>query len=58
MYHVTVSSVIEAGSAKIVTLIKDNAPNVNNGDLEQTKLNKFWMFATSDGMVKKSKIEQ
>ena len=58
MYHVPVSSVIEAGSAKIATLIKDNAPIVYYGDLEQTKLNKFWMFATSDGMVKKSNIEE
>ena len=57
MYHVPVSSVIEAGSAKIA-LIKDNAPIVYYGDLEQTKLNKFWMFATSDGMVKKSNIEE
>lgn len=58
MYHVPVSSVIEAGSAKIATLIQDNAPIVYYGDLEQTKLNKFWMFATSDGMVKKSNIEE
>lgn len=58
MYHVPVSSVIEAGSAKIATLIKDNAPIVYYGDLEQTKLNKFWMFATSDGMIKKSNIEE
>ena len=58
MYHAPVSSVIEAGSAKIATLIKDNAPIVYYGDLEQTKLNKFWMFATSDGMVKKSNIEE
>ena len=58
MYHVPVSSVIEAGSVKIATLIKDNAPIVYYGDLEQTKLNKFWMFATSDGMVKKSNIEE
>ena len=58
MYHVPVSSVIEAGSAKIATLIKDTAPIVYYGDLEQTKLNKFWMFATSDGMVKKSNIEE
>ena len=58
MYHVPVSSVIEAGSAKIATLIKDNAPIVYYGDLEQTKLNKFWMFATSDGMLKKSNIEE
>ena len=58
MYHIPVSSVIEAGSAKIATLIKDNAPIVYYGDLEQTKLNKFWMFATSDGMVKKSNIEE
>ena len=58
MYHVPVSSVIEAGSEKIATLIKDNAPIVYYGDLEQTKLNKFWMFATSDGMVKKSNIEE
>lgn len=58
MYHVPVSSVIEAGSAKIATLIQDNAPIVYYGDLEQTKLNKFWMFATSDGMIKKSNIEE
>ena len=58
MYHVPVSSIIEAGSAKIATLIQDNAPIVYYGDLEQTKLNKFWMFATSDGMVKKSNIEE
>ena len=58
MYHVPVSSVIEAGSAKIATLIKDTVPIVYYGDLEQTKLNKFWMFATSDGMVKKSNIEE
>lgn len=58
MYHVPVSSVIEAGSAKITALIKDNAPIVYYGDLEQTKLNKFWMFATSDGMIKKSNIEE
>jgi DNA gyrase subunit A len=58
MYHVPVSSVIEAGSTKIATLIKDNAPIVYYGDLEQTKLNKFWMFATSDGMIKKSNIKE
>ena len=58
MYHVPVSSVIEAGSVKIATLIKDNAPIVYYGDLEQTKLNKFWMFATSDGMIKKSNVEE
>ena len=58
MYHIPVSSVIEAGSAKISTLIKDAAPIVYYGDLEQTKLCKFWMFATSDGMVKKSNIEE
>ena len=56
MYHIPVSSVIEAGSAKISTLIKDAAPIVYYGDLEQTKLCKFWMFATSDGMVKKSNM--
>lgn len=58
MYHVPVSSVIEAGAAKISNLIKDTAPIVYYGDLEQTKLNKFWMFATADGMVKKSNIEE
>ena len=58
MYHIPVSSVIEAGAAKISNLIKDTAPIVYYGDLEQTKLNKFWMFATADGMVKKSNIEE
>lgn len=58
MYHVPVSNVIEVGSAKIGTLIKDNAPIVYYGDLEQIKLNKFWMFATSDGMIKKSNVEE
>ena len=58
MYHIPVSSVIEAGAAKISNLIKDAAPIVYYGDLEQTKLNKFWMFATADGMVKKSNIEE
>lgn len=58
MYHVPVSNVIEVGSVKIGTLIKDNAPIVYYGDLEQIKLNKFWMFATSDGMIKKSSIEE
>lgn len=58
MYHVPVSNIIEAGSAKIGTLIKDNAPIVYYGDLEQTKVNKFWMFATSDGMIKKSNVEE
>ena len=58
MYHVPISNIIEAGSAKIGTLIKDNAPIVYYGDLEQTKVNKFWMFATSDGMIKKSNVEE
>ena len=58
MYHVPVSNIIEAGSVRIGTLIKDNAPIVYYGDLEQTKVHKFWMFATSDGMIKKSNVEE
>ena len=58
MYHVPVSNVIEAGSAKISNLIKDTAPIVYYGELEQIKLNKFWMFATAEGMVKKSRIDE
>lgn len=58
MYHVPVSSVIEAGSIKITALIKDSSPVVFFDDLERVKLNKYWMFATESGMVKKSNIEE
>ena len=58
MYHVPVSSVIEAGSIKIAALIKDSSPVVFFDDLERVKLNKYWMFATESGMVKKSNIEE
>lgn len=58
MYHVPVSSVIEAGSIKIAALIKDNSPVVFFDDLERVKLNKYWMFATESGMVKKSNMEE
>ena len=58
MYHVPVSSVIEAGSIKIAALIKDSFPVVFFDDLERVKLNKYWMFATESGMVKKSNIEE
>lgn len=58
MYHVPVSSVIEAGSIKIAALIKDSSPVVFFDDLERVKLNKYWMFATESGMVKKSNMEE
>jgi len=56
MYKVPVANIIEAGSAKISTLIKDSATIVFVGDLAQIQLNKYWMFATKDGMIKKSAV--
>ena len=44
--------------SRISTLIKDTSPIVFIGDLAQVKLNKFWLFATEQGMVKKSTIEE
>lgn len=57
-YKIPVSSIIEAGNAKISTLIKDSAPIVYIGDLEEIKINKYWAFITKNGMVKKSNIEE
>ena len=57
-YKIPVSNIIEAGNAKISTLIKDNAPIVYIGDLEEIKINKYWAFITKNGMVKKSNIEE
>ena len=54
MYRVPVATILENGSSKISKLIKDAAPVVFIGDLEQIKISKFWMFSTKDGMVKKS----
>ena len=57
-YKIPVSNIIEAGNAKISTLIKDSAPIVYIGDLEEIKINKYWAFITKNGMVKKSNIEE
>ena len=57
-YKIPVSNIIEAGNAKISTLIKDNAPIVYIGDLEEIKINKYWAFITKNGVVKKSNIEE
>lgn len=57
-YKIPVSNIIEAGNAKISTLIKDNAPIVYIGDLEEIKINKYWAFITKNGMVKKSNIKE
>lgn len=57
-YKVPVSNIIEAGNVKISTLIKDSAPIVYIGDLEEIKINKYWAFITKNGMVKKSNIEE
>lgn len=58
LYKVPVANIIEVGSSRISTLIKDSSPIVFIGDLAQVKLNKFWLFATEQGMVKKSTIEE
>lgn len=58
LYKVPVANIIEVGSSRISTLIKDSSPVVFIGDLAQVKLNKFWLFATEQGMVKKSTIEE
>lgn len=57
-YKIPVSNIIEAGNAKISALIKDDAPIVYIGDLEEIKINKYWAFITKNGMVKKSNIEE
>ena len=58
LYKVPVANIIEAGNAKYSTLIKDTAPIVFVGDLGQIKICKNWMFATNDGMIKKSSIDE
>lgn len=58
LYKIPVANIIEVGSSRISTLIKDSSPIVFIGDLAQVKLNKFWLFATEQGMVKKSTIEE
>lgn len=57
-YKIPVSNIIEAGNAKISTLIKDSSPIVYIGDLEEIKINKYWAFITKNGMVKKSNVEE
>lgn len=57
-YKIPVSNIIEAGNAKISTLIKDGSPIVYIGDLEEIKINKYWAFITKNGMVKKSNVEE
>lgn len=57
-YKIPVSNIIEAGNAKISALIKDDAPIVYIGDLEEIKINKYWAFITKNGMVKKSNVEE
>lgn len=58
LYRVPVANIIEAGNAKYSTLIKDTAPIVFVGDLGQIQICKNWMFATNDGMIKKSSIDE
>lgn len=58
LYKVPVANIMEAGNVRIHNLIKDNAPIVFIGDLAQIQLNKYWMFATKDGMVKRSEITE
>ena len=58
LYKVPVANIIEAGNAKYSTLIKDTAPIVFVGDLGQIQICKNWMFATNDGMIKKSSIDE
>ena len=58
LYKVPVANIIEAGNAKYSTLIKDTAPIVFVGDLGQIQICKNWMFATNDGMIKKSNIDE
>jgi DNA gyrase subunit A len=58
MYKIPVANILECGSAKIATLIKDNASIVYIGDLSEIKINKYWAFITANGMAKKSAIEE
>lgn len=58
LYKVPVANIMEAGNARIHNLIKDNTPIVFVGDLAQIQLNKYWMFATKEGMVKRSEITE
>lgn len=58
LYKVPVANIIEVGNAKYSTLIKDTAPIVFVGDLGQIQICKNWMFATNDGMIKKSSIDE
>ena len=58
LYKIPVAAILEVGAAKISTLIKDTNPIVYVGDLAQIKINKYWVFATEQGMVKKSLIDE
>lgn len=56
MYRITVQDILNKGSEKISTYLKDCGPAIFCGDLNQTIGSKYWMFATKEGFIKKSDI--